>query len=332
MRQRFKARELWLFAPFLLIIAGALYWARVEQVSGPNGSLMHVSEVKVEAAPGYWQEKGMSHRVTVTISHPWPRPKWWGQHFYYRQIEGVLHPETARLSALVRDPIQAVATGESFTVVRDGKTVQLPTEYIGEYPDFEFDGTNYVSANYLNLSALPQSWGAVDIYGLYRIAGEPQLSLKRQIWESGGTLKVTPDKNPHAQLIKTTIEPFYILKSGNTLYDSCSINFFVRHFDVPVGQSADFRIYDVELHDKNGKIYRDVGSSIFGVTQFVPVVAEGTKLREDEDAKGLSISINRFFALTDDLKIKGKISADDHWPLSFEVKLPPRPAVMPPAK
>ena len=65
MRQRIKARELWLFAPFLLMGALAFYWARVEQVSAPGASKMFVSEFAFDPAPGYWQEKGYSHEVKV---------------------------------------------------------------------------------------------------------------------------------------------------------------------------------------------------------------------------------------------------------------------------
>ena len=150
MRQRFRARELWLLVPFLLIGAAAFYWGQQEKVEALKPQGMFVSDFRVEPAPGAQQEVGMSHRVTVTVSHSLPKPTWWGGPVTtFATIDALQADKPHPLSA-GQTAAQYPALGNAITIVRDGKTKKLPPKYGTDFMDFRFDGTNYVSVNYVN--------------------------------------------------------------------------------------------------------------------------------------------------------------------------------------
>ena len=150
MRQRFRARELWLFAPILLIGAFAFYFARVESVSAPGKSQMFVSNFQFAPASGRWQEKGYSHRVKIEISHPWPRPKWWGKTM----------PMRAELAPLAPVPVLMPRTGYfERDYLRSGGTLALVNSdgtesLLSGKPSFPyvaaFQNDKYVFVHYVN--------------------------------------------------------------------------------------------------------------------------------------------------------------------------------------
>ena len=331
MKQRFKARELWLFAPFLLVGAAALYWGRVERASGPNGRGMVISDVKVEAAPGYYQEKGMSHRVTVTVSHSWPRPKWWGA--AYQQVSGidVFHPEKPSPPSRGLTPNQFLEMGEALTIVRAGQTKPLPTRYGGNFVgEAHFDGTDYVSVNYFDLNSIPQQWGAVTLHGLYRIGGAHQVALKRPIREAGETLTVAPDKNMGGRLFKIDATPFYTTTyafAPAKTTQTCSLWFNLDGLVASPnsdGKVARLKVYDVKVRDETGKLLTPNVAS--GLKQnWSGSINEAGKSPDATQANTVtSLEFSPTLVTKGRLTASGKVSINNRWPIPFEVKLPPR--------
>lgn len=325
MKPNFKARELWLLLPFLLVGAVAFYWQRVERVSAPGVRGTYVSSVKVEPAPGYYQEKGLSHQTTVTISHPWPRPKWWGGP--YHSISGIDALQTEKTYPISRD----LARGEAITIVRKGKTKQLPIQYGGNYMNFRFDGADYVSVNYLGLNAIPREWGAVTFHGLYRIVGQPQLILKREVRKAGEILPVAIDKNPGARLVKVTASPFTTGpcepgSGAGCLRDEVNLTVQIRRTQPsalpPEKQSIRT---DVEIEDEAGVIYPPWTTPGFNLEfgEAAPQQSAGQEFPLEERIIG--INLEQSLRTQGKLKVRGKVSVDNRWPIPFEVKLPPRP-------
>ena len=331
MKPKFRARELWLFAPFLLIGAAALYWGRVEQVSQPGASEMFVSDVRVEAAPGYYQEKGMSHRVTVTVSHRWPRPKWWNQH--HGNIAGldVLHPETPSVFARSPNAGDYLEGGEVLTIMRAGKNKQLPPRYGGNYLGVGFDGTNYVSTNYFDLALIPKEWGAVTLHGLYRVATRHQVALTREVRRAGATVPFAPNRDSQAQMLAIDASPFLPLTTSGPgtkplVEDNCQFQITLRDLRSPQerAEGTTVSIYDLELQDETGKIYQPY---------LTPGFTQGGRGYSDEEraqwAPGeqkvaADVSLAPSFVTKGRLRLRGKVLLNYHWPLKFEVELPPR--------
>ena len=334
MRRRFKARELWLFAPFLLIIAAALYWGRVEQVSKPGASEMFVLDFKVEAAPDYWQERGWSHRVTVTLSHPWPRPRWWGYSYIVSNIIDPLHPEAKQSLSRGQKLSESFARGEALTVVRDGKMWRLPREYGGNAMSFQVVGNDYVSNGYFKLSSIPKEWGAVTFHGLYRIADQPQIAVERKIRVAGETLPPPQNRDAGARVVRVTVSSFAPSTGSNRGNGFVTENrgivqvVFQRNAGLTGNVSrALTRIYDVEVVDAKGKIYQSNQKGKFRF-QGVDSSAAGSKLRQelpqDEDVTSINVFLDLTFGPLHELTLRGKISVDEGWPIPFETALTPR--------
>ena len=323
MKQRFRARELWLFAPFLLILAGAFYWARVEKVSKPGASGMFVSEFKVEAAPGYWQERGFSHQIVTTVSHPWPRPKWWGQHYgkdaHYVGPVDALAPEKSSGVKNGVMPAHILAEGIALTVERNGKAVPVTRETIDDSLHFRFDGKHYIFTNYVKLSSITPSQGAVTMRGACYIEGQPHFAFRDEIRKAGEILPMVPDKNPRAQLLEISAR-----LSEDTRYQVDVLALIRR--DEGVGRNQILcPVYDLEIVDGIGKIYPLPDNNIY-----VGLSAWGGGYYRERENQLARNEFLRYFYLKKDgkgqmwppLKLRGKISVNDAWPIPFEVKLP----------
>ncbi len=337
MRQRFKARELWLFLPIVLVGALAWYWGRVEQASGPNGRGMYVSDFKVEAAPGYFQEKGYSNRVVVTISHFWPRPKWWGGDFQRRIDLDPLHPEEQGAGAFGLKREQTLASGGALTIERDGKIVAWPAKSRAMNAWPKFDGTNYVFSYYVRRDELSKEPQAVTFRGLYRIGPSPLLPLTRAFRKAGQTLPVPPDKNPGARLVSVDAMPFLAMPTRNSkgllTTEITSFVFFILRPTEPTLNSngvPDVRFYDLQVRDESGKIYLDQKPVGFGLGFGGPLDRDKAQLKPDEILNITSVHIDTAIPISGRLTLRGKVSLDEHWPVVFKVQLPPRASAIPP--
>lgn len=331
MRQRFKAREFWLFAPFLLIIAGALYWQRIEQVSKPGAHGMYVSDFKVEPAPGYWQEQGYSHQVITTISHPWPRPKWWGQQFGMQLSLFPLHPEKFQSTIKGSKRDQYVEAGAVLTVKQNGKVAPYPKNQSSISYNVRFDGSGYVFEHRIKGSEIPTDLGAVTFRGLYRIADNGLLPIAREIRKAGETLPMKPNKNSGARLTAINATPFFVSQSSRSggkvvKEDNCWVQFHLRDMKLPTTQtkSSAIAVYGIEIQDETGKIIRPYSTK--GLTQGTMSghFTATTPLPADEKLTGIDLDFDPQLKTKGRLILRGKVSFNWNWPINFEVTLPPR--------
>ncbi len=331
MKLKFKARELWLFAPFLLIIAGAIYWARVEQVSRPGAGGMLVSDFKVEAAPGYWREKGYSHQVEVSVSHPWPRPKWWGQTGNISSRCDPLHPE--RPESLIGGTTlnQYLSPGGAITFVQDGRNIRWPDKDAILTTSGTFENDTYRFSHYIKLSEIPAKAGAITFHGLYRIVGQPQIALERAVRKAGETLPMATDKNPGAQLLAIDAKPFQVfngatVRGKTSKEDDCRLNFRVRDLQATASQSnfGGFPVYDIELKDEKGVIISPYSTTGFSQGTSSGETSANANRAHNERVQGTVLMIDQRIKTTGRLTMSGKISLDQRWPLQFKVELPPR--------
>ena len=339
MKQRFRARELWLFAPFLLIGAAALFYWRWERVTPALERGMHVSDVTIDAAPGRYQKFGLSHRATVTISHPWPRPKWWGQHSNYSGFitaTGYTKLKPAQRKALAPN---VLSSGEAITYIKDGKARALEPKFGGNTNDFRFDGTNYVSVDYFDLNDVPPSLGALTLHGAYAIAGQPVLAFQREIRKAGASLAIPLDKDAGAQLVSVDASRFFASTSKRLPgkprpRQTCALRLVVRDGagGASGGQKANLIITDVEVRDASGAKFRpDFTAGLEGNqgarddAEMRAYQALDNSLKSDELQSFYSVDVAPSLQLKGRLTLRGQISMNDRWPLPFQVTLPPRP-------
>ena len=345
MRQKFKARELWLFVPFLLIIAAALYWARVEKVAPKHPPGLYIAAVKIEPASSNYQGKGLSHRLTVTISSGDPKPKWWGTQGSIESIDA-LQPKKNYPLPKGTSPSQVTMFGETMTVVSQGKRRRLPTKFGCNYVDFRFDGTNYVSVNYLGLAEIPQNLGEVTLHGLYRVAGQPQIVLKRVVRRKGQKMTVVSDKTTGAKILKAESTAFgnQSCKPGA----GCRKNraqikvTFRRTAALVPPKDKQFALIDsIEIVDAKNNVYQPNWTNGFGVQVLQYTLAldsSGTPVSSEAsvaDARVTLYSNSQYYSTfrgMEPLRLRGTLSVDKRWPIPFEIKLPPRPTATAPAK
>ena len=331
MKPKFKARELWLFAPFLLIFAGALYWARVEQVSGPNARGMYVSDFKVEAAPGYYQEKGYSHSVKVVISHPWPRPKWWGQMTPMQMGLDPLRPVPALNPIMGYGEKDYLRAGGTLTIERNDKSLSWPANKTSYPNKAGFENGSYVFVHYVDAFSAPKQEGTIGFRGLYKIGIQPAFAVKRIFRNAGETLALDLDKSPGGRLVSVSALPFYESSSYTKgkppiVSDNCDIYFLVRGTSASEKEDGTptVQIDDLLVRDEKGKLYRDYAPKGFNFGYGGSMPREKFQLNPDETLTFIGVSIEQATPTSGELTLSGKISLDNHWPIPFKVKLPPR--------
>lgn len=322
---------MWLLLPILLIGAVALYFGRVEEVSKSQAPGIFVSDFQVEPAPGFYQAKGLSHRVTVTLDYGGPKPKWWG--VGPNNIIGIdaLHPENKMRIPGGQTPTQLLMIGEAITVKRAGKTKRLPGKYGGNTVDFRFDGAHYISVNYLGLGAIPKEWGAVTLHGLYRIKGQPQLLLKRQVRAAGQSLALAPNKNPGARVAKVTTSPFRSvmarsLTGANVRQDETRVEVQIIRTRPSALPANEQRVTcEVEMTDEKGVVYQPYSTPGFMMSWSSTMNQGSSGVSPVIQGQSLGLGLEPSLHTTGRLKLHGKVSVDEGWPLPFEVDLPPRP-------
>ena len=334
MKQRFRAREMWLIVPFLLIIAAALYWGRVEQVSKPGASEMFVSSCEFGSAPGYWQDQGYSHEVKIKVSHPWPRPKWWGE-----QVNGSYNLFPVNFKKPNFLPIGPVNDrwsqgGGALIVNRNGK--QWPWRSRGFDISFDrgFDGTNYTFRHLIKKSAAFEEPGEITFRGLYRIELGQPFSVTHLVRKQG---EILPPPIPHAanvQIRRVKLGSFLSSTGPNqsnviVREDVAQVHVVFRRIpsQPKIADKMLTRIYDVEIVDEEGKVYR---SSQRGEFRFQELQFSATEnrlrkqLAPDEDVASINAFLDPYFRPKHKLKLRGKISVDEGWPLRFETALTPK--------
>ena len=327
MKQRFRARELWLFAPFLVIGALALYWARVEQVSKAGASGMYISDVKVEAPSGYWQEQGYSHQVTVKLSHPWPRPKWWKDNS--RDFEMNVSAPFPSPYGRYKNGVTASKEGWNgvLTTSKAGKTVALDYEYLYYLALDEYDGKDYVRYHLFKGNQLPPELGEITFRANYQIAKQAKTSLNLVVRKKGENITLAPDKRAGARIVKVITPPA-------ELPPSASCNPYFSYFGLILqseGASQDEMrsdIYDVELVDGKGhKI--NINKQKIGLMEESASGIESIDKQQSQLQTGQVLRIQKLY-LSDkalwsrQLTLRAKLKMGQRWPLQIEAVLPPR--------
>ena len=339
MKQRFRARELWLFAPFLLFgVAALLYW-RWEQVTPKDERGFYVSDVQLVPANGIDEERGISHYVTTRLSHSWPKPRWWGElpkaPYWLDPLNSTKPPQNYYGYKIPYD----MATGGLLTVMRANKTIKVSDHY-GNYPgEISFDGRSYIIKRGFSLRPLPQDVGEIKFEGIYQWKGGPTVKVSRVVRAQSAKLPAAKARNSGARIVSVTASPYQVDKivnmQGATETSAASqIEIIVQHtLPVPKGKAKhSIRVYDQELQDSRAPNQKP--NEMLGIsTTAHPSPRLPTKpLKPNQSHEIFDVILEESNATVGPITLHGKISADEHWPLSFEVKLPPRPAATAPAK
>lgn len=344
MRQRFKARELWLFTPFLLVgVAALLYW-RWEQVTPANERGAHVSSFQVKTAPGYWQEQGYSHQVKVVVSHPWPRPKWWGQMTPLNMGLDPLRPVPTLKPIRGYSEKDYLRSGGTLTIERQGKNASWPSKKPNHPYKAGFEDGNYVFVHFVNAFDEAKQQGAIRFRGLYKIGEQPALAVDRVFRKQGENLSVELDKNPAATLVLVDAMRFTAMKfapppppkgkaKGRATTEIRSVIMLVVRPTEPAvrpdGQHT-MSVYDLQVRDEAGKIYLDQKPRGFSFGVGGMLDRDEKQLKPGEILRPTVISIDAAIATSGRLTLNGKIAVDEHWPIPFQVALPPRESAIPP--
>ncbi len=342
MKPKFKARELWLFAPFLLIGGLAFVWQRAGKVSSPTDYWTTTSTVKVEAAPGYYQEQGKLHRVTVTLSHPWPRPRWWGKS--YSLVTG-LDPTDVERSAL--RPLgqvgglgeaRAVRSGALFST-RDAKNaVTIPPKQGILNATPRFNGDKCTFDYYINLNSIAVPPQPLTLRGAYIFGGSSPVKIEKLIRKAGEKWSFEVDKSPGADLLSVNAASRFYQSSRHAVgkpveYTDFTSIFFLLRPELAVTDESNkqnfVRIYDLEIRDEKGRKYREYKpyGVFFSETNFIKPAAN--QVHSGEILYQLSTEIDNKIPTSGALTLTGKISVAEHWPLLFKIKLPSRKSATP---
>ena len=329
MRQRFRARELWLFAPFLLIIAGALYWARIEKVEPPNAQGIYVSEFKVEPSPGFWQAEGFSHQVTVKLFYKGSRPKWWGNPTKYQNPIGAFDSKDFFVGAGKNDPAHALAFGSTLTYQRAGKTRAWAPPNGTTTLSMRFVDDHYVFVHQVSLAQAPQKLGEIGFRGLYVIGDQEPFVVSRTLRAAGETLPPTPATSTGIKLLKVDATPFFAIngtgRNGKKQTTAnCHIRLTVRDFDAPPANEKlpGLMFSEIEVGDESvKKLETNTGNGMdWGVSED----GKSQKPLNGQRQGVLFVEVAPNFKTTGRLKLRGKISIGARKPVPFAVTLPPR--------
>ena len=332
MRQRFKARELWLFAPFLLIgIAALLYW-RWEQVTPADKRGFYVSKITRTPATARDEEMGVSHYVTVTLSHGWPRPLWWGEILQQPLLLNPLHPTKPATSYYSATSDKSLASGGLATGIRDGKEVVFESRYSASPGTITFDGTNYQIKHSLSLRGTYQGAGEVVFKGLYRLKNSELIPAQKVVRAQGEQFPPI-NKNSGMRVVSIQLSPWkkeQITEMNGVLTttDEIFINVIVEPTTpVPSGKTK---------HELSGDI-TDVKDNIVG--NFTYETYQGREsdapkivLKPEQVAQVFHFGVNEKHRTKGRIYGYGELWMDERWPLPFKFKLPPRPAAMARAK
>ncbi len=346
MKPRIQARELWLLLPFLGIGAFAFYLQRQEGVGASDAQGLRVSDFRVETAPGYWREKGYSHRVSVAVARGWRRPAWWGQCCDNSAHNDALHPQRfPDLGGALAS--ETIVTGGTLTFGQGARRHEWPAPDAslgagaGAPERHKFSDDQYHFEQFVKLSAVPQNAGAVSFRGLYNLADSSNLTLDRLVRAPGQIVTMNPDRAPGAAIVEASATPFFRVlapapgrpKSGQ---DKCQIGVIVRDMtasaassqtpssQTPSSQTARAEFSDIELHDAHGTIYPPPAGGMKPAPAGGPSFVYNRAPGAGEQKLSFALWMNRNFVGPDRLWMRGKISLDERWPLVFDFPLPPR--------
>ena len=324
MKPKFRARELWLFAPFVLIGAAALFYWRWERVNPPDKRGMYVARIERTPATGREESGGISHHVTVTLSHGWPRPLWWGERTDEPYLLDPLQPTKPATLYYGAQSDKSFASGGLATGIRGGKEVVFESQYTASPGVISFDGTNYRVEHSLPLRGAYQGAGEVIFKGLYRFKNS-KLVEAQKIVRASGELFPPIDKNSGLRVVATKFSPWkkeQIIDENNVLVTTDEI------FISVVVEPTLPLVSEAEKHELNGT---STNAKDEGATDFAYTTYEGKEpspkiaLKPGQISKTFHLAIDEKDATKGRITIEGELWMDGRWSLPFKVKLPPRP-------
>lgn len=344
MKQRFRARELWLFAPFLLMSALTLCFGIAERACAQDASGVTISDVKIGTTSGLSQSHGWTRQITMKVSHSDPKPKWWGGWLSPRiNLDPVDfdHPKFPPYDPASKNSIaggsELIAGGGELLVKSGEKSVIWRPKDFSTNFSVDYDGTNYIFKHSLKNSELDKARGEITFRGIYRIADEAPFEVTSVIRRADEVLAPVPDKNTAGQLLSVDAVPFYrrtdtLINLTTVDYDECLVYFLVRRDTVKDKKNHYQRVqvHDLEVRDQEGKIYRDdkpegfgfaYGAATYSTTEDPWRPFKGEQLRPDEALIFISVRIDPTTLTSGDLTLSGNVSIDSHWPIPFETKL-----------
>ncbi len=332
MKQRIKARELWLFAPFLLFgVAALLYW-RWEQVTPKDKRGFYVSKIERRPATARDESNHISHHVTVTLSHSWPRPLWWGEIPQEPYLLDPLQPSKPATPYYGPQSDKSFASGGLPTGVRGGKEVNVGS--LGTLPPgiMSFDGKNYKVEHGLSLREASQGAGDVVFKGLYRFKNSDLVRAQKVVRAKGEQFPPI-DKKSGLRIVAVRFSPWKKrteLQMNNKMgkSDILVVKIIVEHTPPLTSGAAKPKIKGQvdSVEDER----RSNFSRITGIP-FLDDVPAG-ELKPNQSGKSFHYWLDEKEKTEGRLVIKGELWRGDRWPLSFEFKLPPRLAATAPAK
>ena len=223
--------------------------------------------------------------------------------------------------------------GGALMVNRGGK--QVPWQSKGFNVTFErgFDGTNYTFRHLIKKSAVFDEPGEIAFRGLYRIElGEP-LSVARIVRRAGETLRPLIPRVPNARVNRVIVDSFIPSTGPNqsniVVHEDVAQIHVVFQRDAGLSRSPNralTRIYDVEVVDEKGQIYQSDQKGKFrfqGLQHSSAEDALRTRLQPGKDVGSINVYLDPFFRPRHELKLRGKISVEEGWPMPFEIALTP---------
>ena len=334
MKPKFKARELWLLAPFVLLGAGALYRQRLEKVAPIHAPGFHLEKFRMERASPYLASQGYSHKLTLTFYDSTPFTLGPGNTITQGGGNDALHPYAPfyypQTPAQMRNQLTG---GQALTVASQPPNQK---EHSQMAPDFVWKDHQCVITQYLRLDSVPRDKGAVTFHSAYWILGRPVFVVKRVVRAANAPAPPPVDHTPGAKIVQVVATPFRASPCGpgskpGCLQDEVEVDVAFRRVRAlsPAKDKQRIAIDNIAIIDNQNRIYRPDWMTNFSVA--VPfksptLDALKSQVAPDNSVAGVTPQLYQSFQTKGRLTLRATLSVDGRWPIPFEVALPPRPA------
>ncbi|RYX85944.1 hypothetical protein EON83_04095 [bacterium] len=322
MKRPLRAREIaFILLPALGLGAFALYQRRLEQVRGPRRSDgIYVSSFEMKRAKGRFQAEGLSHEVTVTIAHSWPRPKWWGAWSTITNLNPL--DDVSKISRTINAPgVVAYGAALTTTSIKNGKPI-IKQQWLDNRIGFPMRDNQIVISHPIALDKIPLSAGEVTFRGMYLIAGREPIRINRVVRKVGEKSYQPPDRNTNGRLISIQAGNFTKQQTPPTATTQDNIQIdFLSSRTFTKAEKLQIVIDDLKLHDANNKTFIPYRTPGFTVSWGGIPIEDSTL---DTTKQTIWLTLAPTIKTTNPLVLKGQVNLDDGWPIPFSVRLPKR--------
>ncbi|RYX85943.1 hypothetical protein EON83_04090 [bacterium] len=307
--------------PTLGMGAFAWYLHRVDE-AGTHGMVISNFGISPETR-GYEQSRGVTHRITFTVDHPWPRPRWWGTQSEFNGVSRLnadpLRSDGDKLptpQGVTIEPENTILFGAALTTPAQKKNFHV-------WPRSEttstFENGHYVFLFKANLAQIPPQAGAVTYHGLCRIAGQQSLRVDKVIRPQGQKTQLSLNKDTGNAKITVSTRPFITFTNApDSVY---YVDFLVSH--PPTSDNREVSISDCDYVIVDGKGQRTkINLGQIGPINYV--AGQISRQSPTQTKYYIAIYVGPKYKSAEPLTLSGKISVDEHWPIPFSVRLPKR--------